>query len=639
MGRKARRRISGKEVGMDLDRLVTRLAEQISGVRAKRVTEEISRFHRIQGSPGYNEALDHVQGLLEAAGIELKVHAYPADGKAKTYEWTAPPAWVVRAGSLRQIEPKKRMLASFDEIPQSVVAHSPGGTVECELVHVGNGSADEDYEGLDVRTKLVLACGRASEVEKKVASRGAAGIVIYPDSERAAADHDLVQYEGIFPRAAQIEALVPAFSISRRAADRLLKELERGSVRLRGEIDAEFTDGELRVLEALVRGKDADAGEIVLVAHICHPRQSANDNASGSGLLVEMARALQTLREEIGLRHTVRFVWVPEFYGSLPWSVGHTEELKRAHFVLNLDMVGQSPDVIGEPLRISRVPNAIPSYLNACVAPIAKRVASLAAVAPGGSQKPLHWSFDVPCGGSDHLVFGASPHRLPAIMLHHDDPFWHTSLDTADKVDPSRLKQVGILSGVLALLPLVVQGDTSLLREWILEYGVGVLARASGLARELAPRLGRRLLEIALRIEEERVDDMARDLSNGVDTGHLDRHKAALRAAVDHAVGFLESADSADGSTGAERKPKRIVDGPIVYAVTERLDEEEKTFFKEKLSAEHRAIAESLLGLCDGTRMVEEIALQLMLDFDRVFAMEDVARGIDLLVKVGYVER
>ena len=625
---------------MDPERLIALLAEQISGARAKQRVEELSRFHRIQASPGYDEALEQVQAHLEAFGVESKVHAYPADGKSKTYEWTAPPAWTVSAGSLRQIEPKERLLTSFDEIPQSVVVHSPGGAVEGELVHVGGGGADGDYEGVDVGAKLVLACGRASEVEKKAAERGAGAIVIYPDSERAAADHDLVQYQGIFPRAEDIPDLVPAFSISRREADWLIKGLGRGPVRLRGEIDAEFIDGELRVLEALLRGEDADVGEVVLVAHICHPRQSANDNASGSGLLVEMARALQGLREEVGLRHTVRFVWVPEFYGTLPWAVAHTEELKHAHFVLNLDMVGQSPDVMGEPLRVSRVPNAIPSYLNACIPQIAARVAALGETAAGGSRRSLHWLFEVPCGGSDHLVFGASPHRLPAVMLHHDDPFWHTSLDTVDKVDPSRLKQVGILAGALALLPLALDESGSLLLEWLLEYGVRAISRTSGLARQLDPRRGRRLLEIALRIEEARVDDMSAVIPGGVERSCLDRHKAALRAACGHVVGLLpDEVVGGDDQVVTGQRPRRAIDGPIVYAVTERLDEEELAFFKETLSAEHRAVAESLLGLCDGARSVEEIGLQMMLEFDRVFSMDDIERGIALLAKTGYVER
>ena len=621
---------------MELDRLLSRLAEEVSGARAWRVVEGISRFHRTQASPGYDEALDYVRDLLKSAGIESKVHAYPADGRSRTYEWTAPPGWVVRSGMLREIEPKDRPLTSFDEVPQSIIAHSPGGAIEGDLVHVGGGTVDADYEGADPRGRIVLASGRASEVEQKAGAKGAIGIVVYPDSERAAADHDLVQYQGIFPRAEEIEGLIPAFSISRREADRLVKALGRGVVRLRGEIDAEFIDGDLRVLEALVGGSDPDAGEVVLVAHICHPRQSANDNASGSGLLVEIARALRALREEVESRHTVRFVWVPEFYGTLPWSAAHVEELKRGRFVLNLDMVGQSPDAIGNPLRISRVPNAIPSYLNACIAPIATRVAALGAVEPGGSRRPLHWRFEVPCGGSDHLVFAASPHRLPAVMIHHDDPFWHTSLDTTDKVDPSRLKQVGILSAALALLPRLVEDDLRLVQEWLLAYGVDALARASGLARRLGGRRGAKLLEIALRIENERLEDLERALPSG-SAGGGDRSRATLRAAYEQAVGFLENGAVGAESGAAEARPKRVVDGPLVYAVTERFDDEEKAFFKEKLSADHRALVENLLGLCDGARSVEEIALQLSLDFDRIVDADDVARGVELLAKAGYV--
>jgi len=622
---------------MNLDRLISRLKDEVSGARAQRVVERIARYHRIQGSPGYDEAIEYVRGLLDEAGIESNVHAYPADGKAKTYEWTAPPAWDVRSGSLHQIAPSERLLVSFDEVPQGVVAHSPGGRFEGELVDVGAGTDDAGYEGAEVDGRVILASGRVSEVEKQAGSRGAVAIVAYPDSERASADHDLVQYQGIFPRAEAIEGLVPAFSISRRTADRLQKTLRREAVTVRGEIDAAFVDGDLRVLEAFVRGSDPEAGETILVAHICHPRQSANDNASGAGLMVELARTLQRLREEIGLRHTVRFVWVPEFYGTLPWSAAHVDELSHAHFVFNLDMVGQSPDEIGEPLRISRVPNAVPSYLNACIEPVARRVASLSAVAPGGSRRPFHWSFDVPCGGSDHLVFAAAPHRIPAVMVHHDDPYWHTSHDTVDKVDPSRLGQVGILCATLALLPTTTSDDPHRILEWLLAFGVGALARASALARRLDRAQGRRLLEIALRIEKERVADFACDLPNAFD-GVVERHASALRAAHAHGVGLLGDDALADSvSSGA--RPTRIVDGPLVYTVTERLDEEENAFFRETLAAEHRAVAESLLGLCDGTRSIEEIALQLALDFERPFSIEEVDRGVQLLAKAGYVDR
>ncbi|MFC2082562.1 hypothetical protein ACFLSG_00780 [Candidatus Bipolaricaulota bacterium] len=38
-------------------------------------------------------------------------------------------------------------------------------------------------------------------------------------------------------------------------------------------------------------------------------------------------------------------------------------------------------------------------------------------------------------------------------MLGHDDPYWHTDLDTIEKVDPTRLKHVGSLVATLSALP------------------------------------------------------------------------------------------------------------------------------------------------------------------------------------------
>jgi aminopeptidase-like protein len=624
---------------MKLEELLSSFAESLSGERAKDVAVGIARFHRIQASPGYDEAVEYVTGLLKESGIKHQVHEYPADGTARTYEWTAPPAWTIRSGCLRQVKPEEKSLCSFDEIPQAVIAHSPGGRVEGDLVHVGNGDSDVDYEGRDVKGKIILACGRASQVNRQATKRGAIGVVIYPDSERASASHDFTLYQGIFPKAEEIPNLVPSFSISRRAADGLVKILDKEAVRLRGKIDAEFIDNSLRVIEAWIPGIEAGTDEVLLTAHLCHPRQSANDNASGSALLVEIARTIRELREKIPLRDTVRFLWVPEFYGTIPWAAEHEEELKRVHYALNLDMVGQSPEAIGEPLHVFGVPNAVPNYLNALIEPIAARVAAMpGAVSAGGSKRPLHFLLDVPSGGSDHLVFGAPPHRLPAVMFNHDDPYWHTDFDSMDHVDSTRLKQVGMIAATLAVLPWGDEDEHVRLCEWVLSYSVRALTRASGLAGEVGPERGRRLLDVALQVEEERARSLTRRIPEAALLAHLERHEAVLREVHGHLVGFLSRIGAQRNGENKKTHPTRVIDGPLVYAVTESLDEQEKDFFKEKMSLNHRAMAEGLLNLCDGQRSSEEIAVHLSLDFQRIVAIEDVDKGIELLEKAGYVQ-
>ncbi|RLE33224.1 hypothetical protein DRJ24_05555, partial [Candidatus Acetothermia bacterium] len=172
---------------MNLEETLSALASAISGSRAKGIVAEISRFNRIQASPGYDRALEYVRGLLAEAGIETSVDRFPADGRSKTYGWTAPPAWTIHSGKLVQIEPTEEELVSFDEVSQGIVVHSPAGMFEGELVHVGRGDSPADYEGMEIEGRFVLASGRATDVEREVRKRAGVGFVIYPDGERASA--------------------------------------------------------------------------------------------------------------------------------------------------------------------------------------------------------------------------------------------------------------------------------------------------------------------------------------------------------------------------------------------------------------------------------------------------------------------
>ncbi len=610
--------------------LLLELIGAISGARAKSYVAEIARYHRIQASPGYDEAIDYVREALRRFGIDGSVSSFPADGRTETYGWTAPIAWRIRSGTLRQIEPEERTLCSFEEVPTSVLGQSAGGCAVGELIHVGKGTAPEDVGGLDLTGRFVLARGRATEVVKWIRGKGAAGLVLYPDSERAAASYDLVQYAGLFPKADELDATPIGFSICRRAAERLIGQLAKGPVRLEGEVDADYFSGSMQVLEAEIPGTDPSAGAVLLVAHLCHPRPSANDNASGSGLLIEIARVLNEISRVQPLRGGVRFLWVPEFNGTIPWAAANAERLRDVHFAVNLDMVGQSPEVLGEPLRVFRAPNARPTYLNACFEPILSRIAEdEAALSSEGSRRPLHWILDSPSGGSDHLVFQASPHGLPAVMLGHDDPYWHTSLDTTERVDPTRLKHVGLLAAALAALPTWAPDEGPLLGEWLLAFGGRELARAGALTRRIEPQDGRRLLAAARTIEEARVEALRRLVGTTWD-------------AASH-VGILGSIETAlAGSLPRNEapvapRPRRALDGPVRSAIVDGFTEQERAFLDEKLSANHRAVVESLVNLCNGMRDVGEIALRLMLDFDRPFTAADAERGVELLAKAGYL--
>ena len=158
--------------------------------------------------------------------------------------------------------------------------------------------------------------------------------------------------------------------------------------------------------------------------------------------------------------------------------------------------------------------------------------------------------------------------------------------------------------------------------------------RASALSRKLDPGEGRRLLTIALMIEERRLKGLKKIVPDRSGFGGFSIR--ILHEIADRLVAPLPKG----GTSGyAGVRPRRLIDGPLLYAVTDRFDDEEKEFFKERLSANHRALAEGLLNLCDGSHTIGDIALQLSLDLGRIVPAEDVEWGIGLLEKAGYVMR
>jgi len=622
---------------MKLDVLLTFLADEFSGLRAKNTVAAIAGFHRIQASPGYDAAVRYVAEELKQLGIDSTISRFAADGKTETFGWISPPGWTIRSGNLKQLDPKETPLGSYDVVKQSILGQSAAGNAEGELIHIGKGDSAGCFEGLDLGGKFVLTNGRPASMLKFLKDKDVAGLIIYPDVERAAPSYDLVQYAGLFPKADELDWLPMGFSISRRAADGLLKDLGKGTVRVRGQVDAEFIDNPMQVLEGRIAGSDETAGEILIVAHLCHPAQSANDNASGSGVLVEIARVLAKLADRGDLANTVRLLWVPEFNGAIPWAAANAENLKNVLFSINLDMVGQSPEIIGEPLRVFRVPNSHPVFLNACFEPLLTTIASDPRfLAAQGSRRILHWILDVPSGGSDHLVFQAPPVDVPSVMLGHDDPYWHTDLDTIEKVDPTRLKCVGALTALLALLPTWGRNESQILTEWLMAFSQRALTTASTLARSADGAMKRLLLDTALAIEISCSRSLAEFLE--ASRWNATQHVEALQETYRALASDREEVDASDVVGPDAAKPARILDGPVRYAAIQDLPKEDRDFLEAELFSHHGAPPQLLTNLADGTRTISEIAACLSLDFQRVFSVDDVSRASDLLEQVGYLK-
>jgi hypothetical protein len=446
-----------------IKQLVRTVAGEFSGERAKHYVAGIIQFHRIQASPGYRQAAEYVAARLRDHGVKNTIRGFPADGR--TYYWTylSFPAWEVQGATLDLIEPERRRLADFAEVPTSLIQRSaPTKPVEAELVVLDDGLEPEEYEGKKLKGKIVLTKGDPKRVFRlAVGQHGALGLVtdIIWETKPIRGRYDLPnarQYMGVFGDTDDLKTF--GFVIPVREGEQLRQlvkeQAKKGKqVRVRAEVRTRLYAGEFDVVDAFIPGRTKE--EILLVAHLCHAQPSANDNASGSACLLEVARTLQQLIRAKKLpkpQRGIRFLWVPEFSGTFAYLARFPETMKRATAGLNLDMVGQNQELCGSSMLIEAPPLATPSYTAELLRRIRDEIVPEAPSHAGVGGYALFRYADVSfSGGSDHAILSDPSVNIPSPMIiQWPDRYYHTSEDTLDKVDPKSLRRVGTMASAYA---------------------------------------------------------------------------------------------------------------------------------------------------------------------------------------------
>ena len=326
----------------------------------------------------------------------------------------------------------------------------------CSAVWVGAGTSPQDYEGKDVAGKIVLCTGYGGDVHRlAVLEYGAQAVVCYLDDDRAMEFPDMLAYTGMWPQSHELDRVRFGFNLTRRQGERLRALVESGErVVLKATVEGIGLEPYwLDVPVALIPGSDPEAGELVYSGHLDHPKESANDNGSGSAAMMDMAITLRRLIDEGRLpqpRRTLRFLWVPEFFGMMAYLDAHPEMVGpslggQTLANINLDMVGEDLEKIHTRMILTRTPASIPSVVNDVVENMAEMVTRMAIRTPRGSLSFPNIALTPYSGGSDHNIF--IDRKIPGMMLGPSPDYTHhTSEDTPDKVDPVELERSEILA-------------------------------------------------------------------------------------------------------------------------------------------------------------------------------------------------
>jgi aminopeptidase YwaD len=432
----------------------------ISGDRALATVAFVEQFFRLPGNRGFDASIDTVAALLEAAGYVREDPTRPSARFVYRIE-SRPmrePAWTPDSASLvigGRSTPLLRFATSKNMIAINSYA-TPAGGVTAPIVAVGTG-ADSVMARSDVRGKIVFGEGNARTVYTNAMKYGAAGVLFVqklPAYNQQAKNTNAIGFSSI-PRDSVNKGWLVFLSAA--AADSIRSALAAGAPTAAVKISASFENRPERTIVAEIRGAVRPEERFVYSAHVQEP--GANDNASGVGLLAEMARVAASLvkANRVQPARTITFLWGDEIRATARFLAEDSVRRAGVKWGMSLDMVGENTTLTGGTFLIEKMPDPSAVWVRGADqhsewggSPI--KIADIRA----------HWFNDFVrqrCldrasrtgwvvksnpfeGGSDHTPFLDA--KIPAVLLwHFTDQFYHTDRDRLDMVSSATLANVG----------------------------------------------------------------------------------------------------------------------------------------------------------------------------------------------------
>lgn len=424
----------------------------------------------------YEKTADYCAQSMKNAGLE-QIEKLPlkADGKTLYGDWDIPMAWKVHHGKLWYADGE--LVCDYHQKPCSLTMYSPStpGPVEAEVVDV-TGWAELPKDG-SLAGKIILTEKRAAGIYAEATKAGAIGILsdqmmLYPGVRDSRQElYDECPWDGL-PHKDTSNRLF-AFKLTPRQADALREQLKHGPVRMIADVKTESYEGVNYTVSGALMGADPTAPEVFAYAHLYEP--GANDNASGSAALLELAECFREAIEE-GLlprpKRAIRFAMGRECAGSMGYMTCHPEKDFLCAGVF--DMVG-TEKIDRATLSVRYDPISNWSFADAAI----RASVRLYEQYSGNATNFRHNHFRLGLG-TDNIV--ADPcFRTPAVaMVASPATSYHSSMDTPDRIEPEILKRNAMILGVYLYGLASADADTcTFLQQEILDFTAQEQANAN----------------------------------------------------------------------------------------------------------------------------------------------------------------
>jgi hypothetical protein len=496
-----------------------------------------------------------------------------------------------------------------------------------------------------------------------------------------------------------------AFVLSQREGLRLRAELAGAGdtpVTVRAKVDSQTSmPGNQAIVEAVIRGTTIHDRDIVLTGHLQEERFSANDDASGSANVLEIARALKRMIDDGRLPRPVRdvrFWWTDEISAEENYFARNPAERSQVLANVNQDMVGAKQSAGSRVQFVTRPPASRASYLGdvaesiidalvegntsylaAAQARIVLRAGASASeggtaatqedpfsrpvVARLGTREPYDARVVPFHNNTDHQVFNSAIVGVPAITFTNwPDDFIHSTDDDLWQMDATQLKRNAVAVAAITWYLATVDDTTApALAAQIHARGLerlgGELAVAAQMIQAATPgdrpaawQRAVSLVREGARRERRAIESVSSLVPGGTRTA----------AAVAALVKDLPTADGAEARllstwsavTGEQSAPaptlterEKELSGRVPVLVDDVKGFLDKRSEVKRPPRLHGLMAYEALNFVDGARSVLDIARAVAAEADAAGAWyygrvgtDDVASYLDSAVTVGILK-
>ncbi|HEY0931727.1 MAG TPA: M28 family peptidase [Gemmatimonas sp.] len=452
---------------------------EASGERAMHHVMEFVPYQRVR------QAAEYTTGPFRESRATVDMARQYGYSSANIETFPSAALWQPSKGQLWVSEKNgPRKLHDIFDTPVALGTNTPTGDVSGELIDVGNGSRPEDFAGKDVKGKVVMGSAPLNTLQRMaVFERGAVGVLSW-NSMRPIQQPDIMVSSAIVAGGMVGGNSGFGWLVTTRQARDLQVRLERGEqITVRSVVESQTFPGRQEVIHLTIDGDGSTNQDVIVSAHIFEGliKQGANDDNSGAALILEMGRTYIELIKAGKLpkpKRTIHFLFVQEIAGTNAWLNAHPDVKKRIIADLNYDMEGLRLTTAGATWLLMRSPDSFPSFLNDICQNFMEFVSeitrervryrhngyapALDVLSPNGSRDPFYIKIDKYYGASDHATY--MQHGIPAVIFNTwPDPWYHSSQDTPDKLDPTQFKRAAVVS-VGAMTVLASADDNMALR-------------------------------------------------------------------------------------------------------------------------------------------------------------------------------